>query len=268
MALILYTLLCTYLMYNRNKGLSIITLYWITITKNLEFKRGFNMQKFSRNELSEDYAYQTIISMIIDHNYPPGASVRELQIAETLKISRTPVRCALKRLVSEGLLDSTPNKGCSIPLLSRKDLDCLFRYRYVVEPACAREAAQCYTPQYESQINELINEEDECVTKNPWQLHFVNEKIHNLIVEMSNNPYYANAVKQVNWRTQLYLFFFDDFYSERVRQISIRPKEEYKSPFQHIQLFDAIMNKDADSAEQIMYTHISSTYNFLTKREW
>lgn len=92
--------------------------------------------------------------------------------------------------------------------------------------------------------------------------------MHNLIVKISNNLYYANAVKQVNWRTQLYLFFFDDFYSERVRKISIRPKEEYKSPSQHIQLFNAIINKDADAAEQIMHDHISSTYKFLTKRDW
>lgn len=168
---------------------------------------------------SEENAYQAIIEMIIMHRYPPGANVVESQIAEQLKMSRTPVRSALKRLVSDGLLESTLNKGCSVPMLSRRDLDRLFRYRHSIEPACAREAAQFYRQEFKERIEELIAEEDLYVRENPWGLHVVNEKMHNLVVEIADNPYYLHPVKQVNWRSQLYLFFFDNFYSERVMEI-------------------------------------------------
>lgn len=217
---------------------------------------------------SEENAYQAIIEMIIMHRYPPGANVVESQIAEQLKMSRTPVRSALKRLVSDGLLESTLNKGCSVPMLSRRDLDRLFRYRHSIEPACAREAAQFYRQEFKERIEELIAEEDLYVRENPWGLHVVNEKMHNLVVEIADNPYYLHPVKQVNWRSQLYLFFFDNFYSERVMEIKKRPKGEYKSPQQHFRLFEAIMRHDADEAEKVMHDHISSTYKFLTKRDW
>ncbi len=137
---------------------------------------------------SEENAYQAIIEMIIMHRYPPGANVVESQIAEQLKMSRTPVRSALKRLVSDGLLESTLNKGCSVPMLSRRDLDRLFRYRHSIEPACAREAAQFYRQEFKERIEELIAEEDLYVRENPWGLHVVNEKMHNLVVEIADNP--------------------------------------------------------------------------------
>ena len=85
---------------------------------------------------AEETAYNEIINMIIMHQYPPGSAVVESQIAEKLCMSRTPVRNALKRLISDGLLDCTLNKGCSVPNLSRRDLDCLFDFRSLVEPAC------------------------------------------------------------------------------------------------------------------------------------
>ena len=153
-------------------------------------------------------------------------------------------------------------------MLSRRDLDRLFRYRHSIEPACAREAAQFYRQEFKERIEELIAEEDLYVRVNPWGLHVVNEKMHNLVVEIADNPYYLHPVKQVNWRSQLYLFFFDNFYSERVMEIKKRPKGEYKSPQQHLRLFEAIMRHDADEAEKVMHDHISSTYKFLTKRDW
>ncbi|MCD8233346.1 MAG: GntR family transcriptional regulator [Cloacibacillus porcorum] len=217
---------------------------------------------------SEENAYQAIIEMIIMHRYPPGANVVESQIAEQLKMSRTPVRSALKRLVSDGLLESTLNKGCSVPMLSRGGLDRQYRYRHSIEPACAREAAQFYRQEFKERIEELIAEEDLYVRENPWGLHVVNEKMHNLVVEIADNPYYLHPVKQVNWRSQLYLFFFDNFYSERVMEIKKRPKGEYKSPQQHLRLFEAIMRHATGEAEKVMHDHISLTYKFLTKRDW
>ncbi|MEG2185612.1 MAG: GntR family transcriptional regulator [Cloacibacillus sp.] len=217
---------------------------------------------------AEDIAYNAIITMIIQHHYPPGSSVVEAQIAEHLNMSRTPVRSALKRLVSDGLLESTLNKGCFVPNLSRKDLDNLFHFRYLIEPDCAKEAAKKYTPAYKKKISALLKEEERCLKSEGGQLHIVNEKIHSIIVDIADNDYYLHSVKQVTWRCQLYLFFFDNFYLNKILAGTKSPSEDFTSSRQHVLLFDAISQNDTKNAYIIMQEHVSSTYELLTTNKW
>lgn len=219
------------------------------------------------SQSAEETAYNEIINMIIMHQYPPGSAVVESQIAEKLCMSRTPVRNALKRLISDGLLDCTLNKGCSVPNLSRRDLDYLFDFRTLVEPACAREAAINYTPAYKDEIDSLIEEENTCLRSKAGELHIINEKMHTLTVTISGNNYFLHSVKQVTWRCQLYLFFFDNFYMSKGSE-NTSYLENFKSPSQHARLFTAIKDKNPDEAEAVMKEHIASTYNMLTQNKW
>ena len=216
----------------------------------------------------EEVAYHEIINMIIQHQYPPGSAVVESQVAEHLKMSRTPVRSALKRLVSDGLLESTLNKGCFVPNLSRKDLDNLFQFRYLLEPQCAADAAQKYSSIYQKKIDLLLKNESECITSGTGQLHLINEKMHTLIVEISENNYYLHSVKQVTWRCQLYLFFFDNFYMNSAITKGNLASEKFHSPTQHAALFQAIAENDTTLAFKIMQEHVSSTYELLTTNKW
>lgn len=217
---------------------------------------------------SEEIAYQEIISMIMMHDLPPGSTVVELNIAEKLKMSRTPVRSALKRLVADGLLDNGVQRGCYVPFLSRKDLDSLFNFRYVVEVACVREAAIKFKPVYKEKMVKLLEEEDRCLKDNGNYFHIINEKIHTLIVDIADNNYYLNPIKRVIWRSQLYLFFFDNFYKERKIRMRKISSGDFKSKTQHEQIFDAISNNDTDYSSSLMKAHITSTYEMLTRNSW
>lgn len=70
----------------------------------------------SRDTYSE-LAYNYIKQQIMDNHYSPGTSLNESEIAETLHMSRTPVRSALKQLDEEGLIQVKPYKGAVVNTL-------------------------------------------------------------------------------------------------------------------------------------------------------
>ncbi len=76
------------------------------------------MKKMSNYEL----AYVTLKKMIAERKILPGQQIVESAFAKSLGISRTPVRETLKRLEEEGLIDSIPNKGSYVKIISYADL--------------------------------------------------------------------------------------------------------------------------------------------------
>lgn len=212
---------------------------------------------------AEEKAYRAIINMIVFHKCPPGAPVIEKQIAEELSLSRTPVRNALKRLVSDGLLDSNIRRGCFVPMLSRKDLDNLYRFRMLIECNSAKDAATNCNLIDIKQMKSLLKEEENTFNDKKEEIYLVNEKIHLAIVSASKNEYFTKPVKQLIWRCQLYLFFFDSFYTGDTTSSS-----NFKSCDEHRMLFEAIQNKDPVNAELIMKEHITATYELLVQRKW
>ena len=85
---------------------------------NCSNNKGY--QIMAREEL-EEFAHQAIIRMILDHRFKPGDFLLETQLADILRLSHTPVRQALGRLVAEGFLEKKKKRGCYIPLPDAED---------------------------------------------------------------------------------------------------------------------------------------------------
>lgn len=73
---------------------------------------------------------------------PPGAELREAELAERFAVSKSPVRDALSRLVHEGLVMVMPRQGYRVAPISMKDVRDMFQYRAVLESASIRVAAE------------------------------------------------------------------------------------------------------------------------------
>jgi DNA-binding GntR family transcriptional regulator len=73
---------------------------------------------------------------------PPGAELREAELAERFAVSKSPVRDALSRLVHEGLVIVMPRQGYRVAPISMKDVRDMFQYRAVLESGCIRVAAE------------------------------------------------------------------------------------------------------------------------------
>ncbi len=95
--------------------------------------------------LLRDNLYESIRNEIIGCRLSPGEELREQDLAERFKVSRQPVREALLRLESEGLILVRARQGYQVKPISLRDARDLFRFRLALEPACLAEAIETAT---------------------------------------------------------------------------------------------------------------------------
>src|SRR5689334_21887858 len=92
------------------------------------------------NSLHDEVAAQ-LRDRIFAGELLPGMFLDEAQLAEQMRISRTPLREALKVLTAEGLVRHEPRRGCFVREVTEQDLDEIFPVIALLEGQCAREAA-------------------------------------------------------------------------------------------------------------------------------
>ena len=165
-----------------------------------------------------------MIRMIVMNHFRPGDSLLETILAEKLGLSRTPVSHALDRLLAEGFLEKRSKRGYFIPLPDPMDAEHVFSVRQLLEGEAAAEAAAAFRPEDMDKLD----------------------------------PYLERYVRQVFWRSNLYIFFFDGFYRNRGNSIPFQ-----KTPEQHQRVLDAIRAKDGILARRLMQEHILYTYESM-----
>jgi DNA-binding GntR family transcriptional regulator len=223
------------------------------------------MKNFSKS--SEERAYRGIIEMILSQELPPGTPIMESFIVEKLEMSRTPIRSALRRLSSSGLLEISANKSASVPILSKKDWDDIFELRLMVEPRIAELAAAQYSKNKGTFFLDIIEDEKKGAQEGGTSMQTLNERLHFGIAELSGNKYMFRSLQQVFWRCQLYICFFDSFLQKKPRNADERIENplETKSISQHELMVKAILEKDSSLAGRLMREHIMSTYERASK---
>ena len=93
-----------------------------------------------------DQVHAELLERIVAGELRPGARLRQEALAEQLGVSRTPLREALARLVSEGLVEFVPNRGATVARRDFSDMEHAWRARLVIEPGAARLAAERQEP--------------------------------------------------------------------------------------------------------------------------
>ena len=94
---------------------------------------------------------------IINGKYKQGESLNESRVANELKVSRTPVREAIRQLELEGLVAYIPNKGAIVKGLSPEDIRDIFEIRMKIEGLAAKRAAANITPGQLKELREVLD---------------------------------------------------------------------------------------------------------------
>ena len=216
---------------------------------------------------AEEKVYRYLLGLLIEHKLHPGSRILEKDIIEKMKVSRTPVRNAIIKLVADGLLEKTPEKGVIIPVPTGEDVKQIFFIREALEGESAFLAAMSITDNDIAFLQLLRKkEEDAYLSFDKKAYTEVNEQLHLNIARISRNKYLDRFIKQIYWRSQIFVFYFDSFYNYQPEN-----SKEYFTPYErssfkdHSEIIDAIVNHDAGIAKKRMREHISSTYNLLFK---
>jgi len=206
----------------------------------------------------EDFAYKAIIKLILGNHFKPGDFLLETELSDRLKLSRTPVRHALGQLVAGGFLDKKKKKGCFIPLPSIDDAKQVFFARENIEYQTTVSMTLHASDKEIQVLRDIL--EHERVSENTgdkFGSYSANKGLHIAIASSCKNRYLEQYCRHIFWRSNTYIFFFDDYYI----------KEDYGkqkiTPMQHKAIVDAIENRNAEKAGNLMKQHIRETFERL-----
>jgi DNA-binding GntR family transcriptional regulator len=192
-----------------------------------------------------DKAYQLIRQKIITLELPPLAAIDEQALMEDLQLGRTPIREALQRLSSEGLIFSAPRRGMFVADISITDLQQIFELRLVLEGFCARLAAQRATQEQLSQMAEIVGELEHVPDGDSRALMVIDERFHEVLYEAADNEFLSDILNR------LHALSFRLWYLVLERLGDVRPAME-----QHIEITDALRARDEGKAEELLQQHI------------
>lgn len=144
-----------------------------------------------------DYAYVVLRQEIVEGRFPPGRRMREIELAQRLGISRTPIRQALSRLEIEGLLDLKPRMGLVVSVLDDDAVDDLYEMRAAVEGTAAAMAARHASPRDLALLDRLL-EQETTLANEPLTLYRHNRELHEAIYAAAHNRYLVKSLQALH----------------------------------------------------------------------
>ena len=207
----------------------------------------------------ENEAYQKIKQAILARKLLPGSRLSEPALAKQLKISRTPVRAAIKRLMAEGLAEPSPTQGAVVALPSSRDIQEVVFMRETLEPVAAALAAEKATNESIVHLEELIFKEKEAFHRRDLKSYIeVNDEFHGAIARLSGNSLLEQSIKNLILRYDIFLALFDPIYE--------LDEKELDSPLEHHFIVMALKEHDPQAAEAAMRYHLRSSRKYATLR--
>jgi DNA-binding GntR family transcriptional regulator len=199
-----------------------------------------------------DRAYSALRVGILDGRYGFGARLGEIEIADELGLSRTPVREALRRLGSEGLVEVLPNRGARVRTWTAQDLEETYELRAVLEGLAARRAASRTDEELLDQLDALaarMTTVDPSLGHRPPgqfdELAALNGRFHLLITTAAGSTQLATTLGSL---VQLPLVM------QTYRRYT--PAALARSHAHHREIVDALRAGDGGWAESVMRSHV------------
>lgn len=177
----------------------------------------------------------------------PGQRLDEQSIAERFKISRTPVREALRHLAASGLVDMVPNRGAVVAQPTISDLVEMFQVLAELEGLCARLASRRIT---KGELEDLRRVHEASVERvgagDAAGFYELNVELHEGIYGASRNRFLMKQIRDIRRRVGPYR-----------RYITFQPGRMADSIGEHEAILAAISGGDGEKAHALMRNHIN-----------
>lgn len=207
--------------------------------------------RLDRKRPLREQAYALIRQLILSNIIAPG-DVVDKRIAVDLKISRTPVREALKKLSDEHLIDIVAQSGTRAAPIDRREVEQAFLIRRALETESAAQAAMCMTNAHANKLKAILKTHARALDERNYAEAIVqDDEFHRYIAEISNLPRLWSAVEIC--KGQL----------DRCRHMMLpRPGAGEKTLAHHRRIIRSLMTGDPAKARSEMARHLEvSFYN-------
>ena len=138
---------------------------------------------------------------IVDGRLKPGERINEVQLAASLRISRTPLREALTRLAGEGAVRVVPRSGCYVAELSSDEVSQLYPIRAILDPAALQVAGVPGAKRLRElrALNARLRG-----TRDPKRVISLDDQFHSDLLAACPNRVLLELIDQLVWRTRRY----------------------------------------------------------------
>ena len=209
-----------------------------------------------------DVVFNTLRQAILKGELKPGERLIEIQLANKLGVSRTPVREAIRKLELEGLVLMIPRKGAEVAEITRQDMEDVLEVRTALEELAVKDACDHITDAQLSELKKASNEfkkalleGKDLVTCADADMHF-----HDVILSATNNRRLIQMLN--NLSEQMYRYRMEYLKDERTHKTLIE---------EHDAIRRALKKHDKVKAGAAIRVHIDnqkrSILESLTEKE-
>ena len=200
-----------------------------------------------------ELVFEALREAIINGTLKPGERLMEVQLADELGVSRTPVREAIRKLEHDGFVVMIPRKGAYVADISLKDIAEIFDVRKALEALAAQLAAERATDEDLERAERILVEYGECIERNDIQrLIEVDTRFHETIYQMAGNARLQQMLSLLREQVQRF----------RTMTLSHGPRMRIALE-EHRRIVEAIAQRDAELAGRLAAEHIESAENAL-----
>jgi DNA-binding GntR family transcriptional regulator len=214
-------------------------------------------EKVARTDPLYDQIYDIMWRKILDGLVPVGKRMRDVEWAENLNVSRTPVREAFRKLQQDGVLEPVANGGYVLKALGASDLNLLYRCRAVLEALAVRDFKRNIGRKDIDTLHDMIRRTRKTlVDRDLREASLLNVEFHRFFVDGSENPYAKHVIDHI---TRLALFARASLRLKIERNVTLTNDyvdQLYLNLERHEQIVSFVEQGDFDAAGDRMQQHL------------
>ena len=203
-----------------------------------------------------EQVYKILRDDICQGVYPPGTRLQEVELAEGLNVSRSPVREALRQLAADGLLLEIPNKGVYVKEFTVKDIEEIYDLRVMLESYGILHSTGHITAMRRERLLGLLKDMEDYLRKDDLQSHTsLDEKLHNHIVHLGDNSLINDTYDRVRSMNQQF------------RILSLMDQQRFRESLdEHREIVHALVTGDLKHADDVNRHHLELARIAILKR--
>lgn len=210
------------------------------------YTKGIRVSNFVNLPLSIQISKKIEDDIILGH-FMPGIKLDEQELCTRYKVSRTPVREALKLLAADGLVEIRPRRGAIVPTVNPLVLCEMFEVMAELEGMCGRLAARRIQLDEKENLIELHKSCEKYISIQDSEGYYEeNKNFHFAIYNASHNSFLIEQSISLHKRLHPY------------RRLQLRVNNRMNQSYsEHEKLLNAILNGDEKLAEKLLKEHVT-----------
>jgi GntR family transcriptional regulator, carbon starvation induced regulator len=203
-----------------------------------------------------DWAMHRLSEGVLRGQFSPGQRLKAQELAADWGISPTPVREALQRMATMGLVEAVPNRGMRVAPLAPDEMREVYSLRLLLEPFALRLSLENRDGRWEQEITDAFDALELQLAAGAADLiafEHVHAEFHDALLSRADSTWLMRIIETLG------------VHSVRYRLLSLGPRGGASEVLEeHRRLYLACVDGDVDAAVQALFDHIRRTVTTLT----